>query len=91
MGKIHNKIVHVEADGVEYLAGWIAKKSKSNHPQLGFYTYMEGENKNEHSYCLPKNSPSWIRHLAFGGLIQPSKEFMGQVKLMEKLFCKYTY
>lgn len=65
-GNTHNKTVHVEADGLEYLAGWTAKKLKSTHPQLGFYTYMEEENKNEHPYCLPRNPPSWIRHLSFG-------------------------
>jgi hypothetical protein len=83
------KIIQVEADGLEYLAGWIAKKLKSTHPELGHYMYVE-ENKNEHSYCLPKNVPSWIRHLSFGGLIQPSEEFLEHVQLMEKIFCKYT-
>jgi hypothetical protein len=47
--------------------------------------YVE-ENKNEHSYCLPRNVPSWIRHLSFGGLIQPLEEFLEHVQLMEKIF-----
>jgi hypothetical protein len=48
------------------------------------------ENKNEHSYYLPRNVPSWIRHLSSGGLIQPSEEFLEHVPLMEKIFCKHT-
>jgi hypothetical protein len=62
---------------------------KSTHPEQGHYTYVE-ENKNEHSYCLPRNVPSWIRHLSFGGLIQPSEEFLEHVQLMEKIFGKHT-
>jgi hypothetical protein len=62
---------------------------KSTHPELSHYTYVE-ENKNKHSCCLPRNVPSWIRHLSFGGLIQPSEEFLEHVQLMEKIFCKHT-
>jgi hypothetical protein len=29
-------------------------------------------------------------NLSFGGLIQPSEEFLEHVQLMEKIFCKHT-
>jgi hypothetical protein len=41
----------------DYLFSYVLK---STHPELGHYTYVE-ENKNEHSYVLPRNVPSWIQ------------------------------
>lgn len=68
----------IESDGLEYLAGWIAKKLKATHPQLGSYTYKN-----------LRNMPTWVSHLSYGGLIQPSEEFMAQIQQLEKLFSKY--
>lgn len=56
-----------ERDGVEYLAGWVAKKLKNIHPELGSYTKNL---KSNHNYIIPK----WITYLSYGGLIQPSED-----------------
>lgn len=70
-----------ENDGLEYLAGYIAKKFKNTH-NLGYCTY---KNTNEHCYAIP----NWLQHLSFGGLIQPSKQWMKQVHIMEKKFNQF--
>lgn len=40
-------------DALEYIAGYLAKKHKKDHPELGNYTYKL---VNEHSYVVP----SWV-------------------------------
>lgn len=66
-------------DGLDYLAGWIAKKFKARYPELGkFTTHKE---VNEEAHCLP----SWIAHLSFGGLVVPSEMWKMQVMKMENL------
>lgn len=77
--------ISTEKDGLQYLAGWVAKKLKTSHPELGHYTY-QNENKTFHStYSLP----SWLKFLSFGGLTEPTSEFMADCLELEKLFCKY--
>jgi hypothetical protein len=62
--------VATEEDGLYYLAGWIAKKLKITHPHRGTFTYKLHD-------CLP----SWIKHLSFGGLIQPSESWQNEIKI----------
>ena len=71
-----------EADGLEYLAGWVAYKLKEKHPGLGQHTY---KSQIEHSYCMP----SWVSHLSFGGLMQPSRKWEKEAKILNKLFEKF--
>lgn len=74
-----------EKDGLAYIAGYLAKKLKEKHPELGKYTYQINEGINMHSYG---HFPSWIKNLSFGGLIQPSDEWLDQVQRMDKYFVK---
>lgn len=82
--KSPNKSISTEEDGLEYLAGWVAKKLKNTHPHLGNYTYQTHK-ENIHNYSLP----NWLSFLSFGGLTQPSDEFLNQCKELNKLFVKY--
>lgn len=66
-------------DALEYIAGFIAKKFKNSHPQLGEYTYKI---KSDHAY----NLPSWVQQLSFGGLIKPSTYFLNTIKQWNKYF-----
>ncbi|KAI5704495.1 hypothetical protein M8J75_006003 [Diaphorina citri] len=67
-----------EADGLCYVAGYLARKYKEKFPNLGTISRGQGH----HDYSIP----SWIQHLSFGGLTEPSPEWMDQVNSMEKCF-----
>lgn len=71
-----------EQDGLSYIAGYIAKKFREEHPHLGDYTYKK---KAEHDYGIP----SWIQHLSFGGLTEPSETWMTSFSAIERLFVEY--
>ncbi|KAB0805345.1 hypothetical protein PPYR_02315 [Photinus pyralis] len=75
----------VEDDGTQYLAGFIAKKFIHKYPYLGGHSYKDEEALNLHSYAMP----SWVQSLSFGGLIQPSAEWMRQMQVMETYFIKF--
>jgi hypothetical protein len=77
-----NRLSETEGDGLAYIAGWIAKKHKSSHPELGDYTYRVRE---DHTYALP----SWIQQLSYGGLIEPSPEWCLDVSKMDKYFLEH--
>lgn len=66
-----------EEDGLQYLAGWIAK-------YLGKYSYLH-QIRNEQSH----NLPSWVSHLSFGGLTEPAEKWLQEIRTLEKLFNKY--
>jgi hypothetical protein len=66
-------------DAFEYIAGFIAKKFKNTHPQLGDFTYRI---KSDNAYSLP----SWVQQLSFGGLIKPSTDFLTTIKRWNKYF-----
>lgn len=70
-----------EEDGLHYLAGWIAKKLRKSHPELGNYTSKVQYNN--------KILPSWIKHLSFGGLVEPSNEWKNKITELENNFKKY--
>lgn len=81
--------VEIDNDAVEYLAGWVAKKHRSNIPEIGSTT--DQVNKNiintlGHDYEIP----SWINHVSYGGLIVPSSEFKKIIFRVERLFNKFT-
>jgi len=57
-----------EEDGFIYLCGWIARKFKNKYPYLGNYTK---DTKPDHSY----STPSWLQHLSFGGLTEPTTDW----------------
>lgn len=71
-----------EIDGLQYIAGFIAKKYLKMHPELGNFTY---KNKSLHNYAIP----SWVQHLSFGGLIEPSALWKEEIDNLEKHFNKY--
>lgn len=81
---ISENMTFVERDGLIYLAGAVARKHKVLFPYLGKYTKDLEVPFQEHSYCLP----SWISHLSFGGLIEPSDQWYSEVLSMEKYFRK---
>jgi hypothetical protein len=66
-------------DAFEYIAGFIAKKFKNTHPQLGDFTYRI---KSDNAYSLP----SWVQQLSFGGRIKPSTDFLTTIKRWNKYF-----
>lgn len=61
-----HKSVEVALNGLEYLAGWVAKKILKIYPGLGDYTPRKDP-------IDPNTLPSWVSHLSYGGLISPSK------------------
>lgn len=73
-----------EVEGFHYLCGWIAKKFKNKYPHFGTYT---GASTSHHNYAIP--SASWLQHLSFGGLTEPSSELVEQLKKADKVFCKF--
>lgn len=60
-------------DALEYIAGYLAKKYKTDLPNLGDYTYKF---TGDHNYSIP----SWVQQLSYGGLIKPSAHFKTKVK-----------
>lgn len=71
-----------EEDGFKYLCGWLAIKFKNKYPHLGNYTK---DIKPEHSYSMP----SWVHHLSFGGLTEPTDYWVMQAKQFENIFKKF--
>lgn len=69
-----------ERDGLQYLAGWVAKKHKKEFPNLGNHTYQLKQST---------ETPSWIKHLSYGGLMEPSNEWKLNARLLEKYFVKF--
>lgn len=72
-----------ESDGFQYLCGWLARKFKNKHPEMGKYT--KDIQAGEHAYQMQP----WIQHLSFGGLTEPSSTWYLQARKCEKLFRKY--
>jgi len=71
-----------EEDGFIYLCGWLARKFKSKYPHLGNYTK---DNKPDHSY----SAPSWLQHLSYGGLTEPTATWVEKAKVFENMFKKF--
>lgn len=80
---VGEKETEMEAEGLRYIAGWIANKHSETHPNLGHRT--DTEETDHSSYCLV----SWIRSLSYGGLTEPTSKWLDIVKEMEKRFCSY--
>lgn len=67
----------IENNAVAYLAGWVANKHHADHPRLGQVTRRSDQ----------RSTPlSWVRHLSFGGLTEPSEEWMSQALQLEEEF-----
>lgn len=75
----------IEKDGFNYLCGWLAQKFKNKYSFLGLYT-NDLPRKN-HEYSLPG---SWVQHLSFGGLTEPSQDWVEKAFLLERHFKKCT-
>ena len=65
----------VERDVVAYIAGYVAKKLRHKHRNLGDPTAR--------SHKLDK---SWVNHLSRGGLLQPSTEWLDSCLALEAHF-----
>ena len=74
-----------EKDGLIYIAGYLGKRHLTKYPHLGQFTYKTDEATSLHSY----NMPSWLQSLSYGGLVQPSNEWVEQVNTMESYFQKF--
>ncbi|KAB0804485.1 hypothetical protein PPYR_01455 [Photinus pyralis] len=75
----HNSVnSQSEADGFNYLAGWIARKYKNKYPEMGNYSYAV--KTGDHDYVIPQ----WVQHLSHGGLTVPSEKWSSEIKF----FCK---
>jgi hypothetical protein len=64
-----------------YVAGFIAAKFRNEFPELGQKT-------SDACPFQPTKYP-WLTALSRGGLMQPSAEFLSQVKEFEKLFLSF--
>jgi hypothetical protein len=73
-----------ESDELIYLPGFLAKQNLTKHPYLGTFTHTT-KDLTFHTYAMP----SWLQSLSFGGLIEPSSEWLSRVKIMEKYYQKY--
>lgn len=67
-----------EAEGLKYLAGYIAAKHIKDYPELG--------QKTCDMPIFPKSSAPWITALSRGGLVVPSDDFLAKIYAMEKVF-----
>jgi hypothetical protein len=73
-----------ESDELIYLPCFLAKQNLTKHPYLGTFTHTT-KDLTFHTYAMP----SWLQSLSFGGLIEPSSEWLSRVKIMEKYYQKY--
>lgn len=71
-----------EEDGFNYLCGWLARKFKNKYPHLGNYTK---DNKPDHSY----SAPSWLQHLSYRILTEPTVTWVEKAKVFENVFKKF--
>ena len=67
-----------EDDAFRYVMGYLAKKFRGKYPELGSFTYKQAENEN----------PDFVQMISYGGLTNPSEDFMSTAKKMEKMFRK---
>ena len=72
-----------EVDGLEYLAGYLAKVFQGKYPWMGSHTYKLKEDDLFHS-------PSWVSELSRGGLMKPSSEWISIFNKMNGYFEKYN-
>lgn len=72
---------HTTLDGMEYIAGFIAKKLKTNILSQ-VTTHMCKITIADRAY----NLPSWVQQLSFSGLVKPSAEFLNTVHKWNKHF-----
>lgn len=56
--------------------GWVAMKHKAEFP------YLAVDLKNN----LEKDDSSWLKHLTYGGLTNPSAEWLNEAKGLNKVF-----
>ncbi|CAI6372057.1 unnamed protein product [Macrosiphum euphorbiae] len=68
----------IEEDGIEYLAGWVARKYKRDFPDLA-------EVQHTHTDYNYLEMPSCLSHLSFGGLSIPSSNWLSMVRKIEKM------
>lgn len=66
-------------DALTYLSGWVARKFKVKHP------YMEDKLKKENGNPATNNK-SWLLHLSYGGLTNPSSTWLTQARKLNEEF-----
>jgi hypothetical protein len=80
----HSYDVRMENDGLEYVAGWIAKKySDQCQEQLGTYSYK----LTDAEYTDPDGS--WVHQKSQGGLTVPTKSHLTNCSKLDKFFNVY--
>lgn len=83
-----------DGDGLEYVAGAVARKFKEKHPYVGNFSYKTHDeyvhlgnfHLLDHDYAYPN---SYIDHLSHGGLFKPSKEWLEEARKIDNFFKHY--
>ena len=68
-----------EEDGLMYVAGYVAHKFRDKYPDLGDHT---NKLQVQHDYLLP----TWVKHLSYGGLINPSQSWIRNFQIISSSF-----
>ncbi|KAE9535838.1 hypothetical protein AGLY_007739 [Aphis glycines] len=85
-----SQLSNEDKNKVEYLAGWVAKRHRFNIPGIGSTTTQVNKNNINNTVGHDYEIPSWINHVSYGGLIEPSSEFKKIIFRIERLFNKFT-
>lgn len=75
-----NKTEESEADGLEYLSGFLAMKFKKKGMDLGSYSYL----------LKDEDNPSYVQRLSKGGLTVPNPGWLALCQKMMHYFKKYN-
>lgn len=70
------------AEGLAYIAGFIAHNFLDSHPELGQKT-------SEFDFIAHNETSPWISQLSRGGLIKPSEDFLKNVFKFEEIFKEF--
>jgi hypothetical protein len=69
----------LNVEALRYLAGYVAAKLRTQHPELGQRTALQ----------VHTNASSWIQRLSKGGLVVPSEIFFDSVAELERSFVEF--
>ena len=78
-----NKKHDTNFQGLTYVLGFIARKFRRDHPDLGKPTLLMTKRETDDSLC------TWILRISKGGLVAPSDEFLKDGQAFEEEFNKF--